>query len=547
MVYIRAALLCAVANGKGGSDIKEEMASIPKKRKEKKMHSSRISRVCLLALLISGCWPLCAGLSAQSGARDEHKENLVRFTILQADALIRRLDNDESDYLDQWRDLAAVIPLIESRELKAKAHLLRLLCMQRLIEIWFPMTDLSFEREAAINSFRKYLFYEVFESNRWFLKTDKFWELHDQFKDLPIAEDIAWEATMNFGPEYHRCEGYFSCILSALCKTTGNYLRLYPDGKHVPMALDSILSFCEKKYRGYPVRDDMQEAVKGDLLFLYQSLLTVLENNGAGYVKKTIEVFERRFGSYIRDNDEEPVKSVIEETADDNDEHRDFLQTIRGFLNSYDHRFEEYVNYWRELGSVIPSIHDRELEAEAKLLRFLCLMRSLRFGDNARLKPYEFSAWVEEVKDYLSSPGGGIVAVKWKMLWDLHEEYRDLPIADEIAWVAATNPINEYGPYFFIQIVNLNNDEANYLRLHPEGKYALLALEKISSFCRTVLGEDPLIIKPEQTAPHPQINDMLKNIQSAVRLSYERNSCRQAKEALHNFERAFGSWLGPFQ
>ena len=507
--------------------------------------------VCLLALFIAGCWPLCAGLSAQSEARDEHKENLVRFTILQADALIRRLDNDESDYLDQWRDLTAVIPLIESRELQARAHLLRLLCMQRLIEKWVFRAK-TFQREAALEAFREFIFYEAWESYRWFLKTEKFWELHDRFKDLPIAEDIAWEAAVNFGPEYHRCEGYFRCTLEVVRETMGGYLRLYPAGRHVPMALEWIVFFCENalEYRGYPVFGPVEEgyleAMKEDLLFLYQSLLTVRENNRAGYVKRAIEVFESTFASYLRD-EEEPAIIAAKKTPDELDEYRDLLWSIGSFLKSYDNSFGEYVNYWRELGSIIPSLNDRELEAEAKLLRFLCLMRSLRFGDNARSKPYEFSAWVEEVKDYLTGLRGGIVAVKRKMLWDLHEEYRDLPIADEIAWAAATNPNDEYGPYFFGRLVHLGHGEANYLRLHPEGKYALLALEKISSFCRTVLGEDPLIMKPEQTAPHPQINDMLKDIQSAVRLSYERNPCRQAKEALHNFERAFGSWLGPSQ
>lgn len=69
----------------------------------------------------------------------------------------------------------------------------------------------------------------------WFVRSDKFWQLHQRYKDYKIGEEIAWEAARN--PIPGECEGYINCYLYALRVTNGEYLNFYPNGTHSRKAL----------------------------------------------------------------------------------------------------------------------------------------------------------------------------------------------------------------------------------------------------------------------------------------------------------------------
>ena len=80
-------------------------------------------------------------------------------------------------------------------------------------------------------------------SGEWYVRSDVYWELHNRFTALPVAEDIAWEAAQN--PMPGECEGYVNCYLYHLRATDGEYLNFYPNGKYSKKALTNITNLLE--------------------------------------------------------------------------------------------------------------------------------------------------------------------------------------------------------------------------------------------------------------------------------------------------------------
>ncbi len=77
----------------------------------------------------------------------------------------------------------------------------------------------------------------------WYVRLDNFWHLHNQYKNLPIGEEIAWQAANN--PIAGECEGYINCYLYKLRTTFGEYLNFYPGGNHSKEALTKTFEFLQ--------------------------------------------------------------------------------------------------------------------------------------------------------------------------------------------------------------------------------------------------------------------------------------------------------------
>ncbi|HXG86207.1 MAG TPA: SH3 domain-containing protein [Pyrinomonadaceae bacterium] len=80
-------------------------------------------------------------------------------------------------------------------------------------------------------------------SAEWLARSDLIWELHGQYKDLPVAEEIAWMGAQNSLPG--ECEGYVNCYLYLLRVTDGEYLNFYPNGKYSKKSLSNIDGILE--------------------------------------------------------------------------------------------------------------------------------------------------------------------------------------------------------------------------------------------------------------------------------------------------------------
>jgi hypothetical protein len=75
-------------------------------------------------------------------------------------------------------------------------------------------------------------------SAEYYVRSNLFWELQKKYKNLPIAEDIAWAGAQNSLPG--ECEGFVDCNFYIIRSTDAQYLNLYPNGKHRKMALKEI-------------------------------------------------------------------------------------------------------------------------------------------------------------------------------------------------------------------------------------------------------------------------------------------------------------------
>ncbi|HEV7889330.1 MAG TPA: SH3 domain-containing protein [Pyrinomonadaceae bacterium] len=75
-------------------------------------------------------------------------------------------------------------------------------------------------------------------SGEWYVRADLFWDLQAKYKDLSVAERIAWEAAQT--PLPGECEGDVTCNLYYLSETGGRYIKLYPRGAHSAEALKSL-------------------------------------------------------------------------------------------------------------------------------------------------------------------------------------------------------------------------------------------------------------------------------------------------------------------
>lgn len=80
-------------------------------------------------------------------------------------------------------------------------------------------------------------------SGQWYIRAEKIWELHGEYKDKPLGEEIAWEAAQTNLPG--ECEGYINCYLYLLRVTDGEYLNFYPNGKYSRQALKNITGYLE--------------------------------------------------------------------------------------------------------------------------------------------------------------------------------------------------------------------------------------------------------------------------------------------------------------
>lgn len=125
------------------------------------------------------------------------------------------------------------------------------------------LADLSFKRLLTLQTALKTvprdksqenLYQNFFKNNEqeivysepaaeWLVRLEKFWQLHNKYKHLPISEEIAWQAANS--PIAGECVGYINCYLYKIRTTFGEYLNFYPSGNHSKEALKTVSDFLQ--------------------------------------------------------------------------------------------------------------------------------------------------------------------------------------------------------------------------------------------------------------------------------------------------------------
>ena len=103
-------------------------------------------------------------------------------------------------------------------------------------------------------------------AGQWYVRSERFWTLHQKYSSLPIAEEIAWTAALN--PIPGECEGYINCYIYLSSITEGKYLSYYPNGKYSKNAIAEIterlgqLAADDSQYDGPTEASDRAELMK---------------------------------------------------------------------------------------------------------------------------------------------------------------------------------------------------------------------------------------------------------------------------------------------
>jgi hypothetical protein len=84
-------------------------------------------------------------------------------------------------------------------------------------------------------------------AGEWMIVPDVIWKLHDQYRNAPVAEDIAWLAVQNGLPG--ECEGYVPCYAHGINTLDGEYLCRYPRGQHVVEIIERVKGTLEQAVR----------------------------------------------------------------------------------------------------------------------------------------------------------------------------------------------------------------------------------------------------------------------------------------------------------
>ncbi|HMO81243.1 MAG TPA: hypothetical protein PKD24_10670 [Pyrinomonadaceae bacterium] len=126
---------------------------------------------------------------------------------------------------------------VQERHRQAEAEL------KRLTDLRDSLNEIPFNAEqrepyaSLIKEHEEEIVYNE-PAGQWIVRSDRFWVLAEKYKDLPIADDIAWVAANN--PLPGECEGFVNCYLHWMRITHGRYLEAFPEGKYREDALKEI-------------------------------------------------------------------------------------------------------------------------------------------------------------------------------------------------------------------------------------------------------------------------------------------------------------------
>jgi hypothetical protein len=460
---------------------------------------------------------------------------LVRFTVLEAEATLNNGAGSFVACIVQWKRLSQLLLSIDDPELRARIELLRLLYVKRSLEL-IPRRPVP-ELEAWLNSQSCHIYFCGEECYSWMVKPEVFWDLHDKFPDLVVTDDLGWAAATN--PRGHGCEGSASCELSKWNASMGEYLKRHPQGKYVFLAIEKLMDICEEIQAGKLSVDEL--ATPANLQEAIESVSAVGGSRQLGYFRHVRDMLESTGNLLHKAKELVRAKDVSFPTSlsilkDPLDNWLDDWYRPRKYFDKDDLQY-----YWREIGKIIPAFEEEQLVARAKFLRLLCLKRMLALLNEHNGIPND-KKWWDEVREYCE-----LGAVKSELFWELGMTYTHLPIADDIAWVAANNiePSEDaFGPDLYHQLIKLDMTMMRYLRTFPDGKYARIALSRIVSFFQSCRGEDRLMSPPrgfsEGIYVHGPGKEVLGRISETLRLVSGLNEGDQiAEQAMADFLRTF--------
>ncbi|MGI8788859.1 MAG: SH3 domain-containing protein [Pyrinomonadaceae bacterium] len=167
------------------------------------------------------------------------------------------------------------------------------------------------------------------------------------------------------------------------------------------------------------------------------------------------------------------------------------------------------------------SVKSSELQADLSLrwLRVLtAALHAIPFGKSEQ-NPYKIFLASNE-KDVVYSEPSGEWYVRSDLFWELHGKFVELPVAEEIAWAAAQNPIpGECEGYVNCYLYMLRETDGEYLNFYPNGKYSKKALQNITSLLDPIvsdLSEKKVYAAPTDISDRAEFNRFLTELRTII-------------------------------
>ncbi len=153
----------------------------------------------------------------------------------------------------------------------------------------------------------------------------------------------------------------------------------------------------------------------------------------------------------------------------------------------------ELLELHQLLRSAISMASSDASRAGLEFCALLALNRYLREADRSSSPdavPAAVSAYAD---DLVYSEPAGMYMCKYNLFWDLYEKCISLPMAEEMAWKAARQPIpGETEGFLDLMLAQMDETHGRYLRAQPMGTHVGEALKNINEYLFIVATDETL-------------------------------------------------------
>lgn len=130
-------------------------------------------------------------------------------------------------------------------------------------------------------------------------------------------------------------------------------------------------------------------------------------------------------------------------------------------------------------------------------------------------------------KDITYSEPSGQWYVRSERFWELRSKNSSLPIAEDIAWTAAQNPLpGECEGYINCYVYIMTITDGRYLSFYPNGKYSKQALKAIVERLEPLAADDSQYDGPTEASDRAELKKALAELRTQISGS---NSADKAK------------------
>lgn len=142
-----------------------------------------------------------------------------------------------ADRVDLYDFIERVLPQVKSPAYEGGLALGKVLALQKAFDKVHFGNQNKEPYAAFVRAHKDKAFLDEIQGV-WLVPAQRYWDLADQYAKTKAGDEIAWYAAdANLGGE---CEGDISCGLGRESMTYGEYLKRFPQGKHVSDALKQL-------------------------------------------------------------------------------------------------------------------------------------------------------------------------------------------------------------------------------------------------------------------------------------------------------------------